>query len=55
MKTRATRRYVNDHRHCRPYPNAASRSYFNEKLLDGVTSVVTTMGIVFILLFLVTL
>ncbi len=41
------RRYV--------YPNAADRSYFVEKLLDGVTAVVTSMGIVTILLFLITM
>ena len=40
MKTRTERHYyANDYRHSRPYPNAAERSYFQEKLLDQVTSV----------------
>ena len=55
MKTRKIRRYANDYRYRRAYPNAADSSYFAEKLLDRVTSVVTGMGIVFILLFLLML
>lgn len=42
-----TRRYI--------YPNAADRSYFMEKLLDGVTAVLSSMGIVTILFFLITM
>ena len=42
-----TRRYV--------YPNAADKSYFMEKLLDGCTAVQSCMGIVTILLFLFTM
>ncbi len=38
-----------------PYPNAADRRYFMEKLLDGVTAVVSSIGIVTILLFLITM
>ena len=56
MKTRTERHYyANDYRHSRPYPNAAERSYFQEKLLDQVTSVVTVLGIIALLFFLVTL
>lgn len=45
--TRPVRRYT--------YPNAADRSYFIEKLLNGATAVVTCMGIVTILFFLITM
>lgn len=55
MKARKTRRYANEYRYRRAYPNAADSSYFTQKFLDGITSVVTGMGIVFILLFLITL
>ena len=56
MKTRTERHYyANDYRHSRPYPNAAERSYFQEKLLDQVASVVTVLGIIALLFFLVTL
>ena len=37
------------------YPNAAERSYFTEKLLNGITAVVSCMGIVTILFFLITM
>lgn len=55
MKTRKTRYYANDYRFGRDYPNAAHTSYFAERLLDRVTSVLTGMGIVFVLLFLLML
>lgn len=55
MKTTSRRYYANNCRHCRDYPNAADRSYFTEKILDGITSVVTGMGIITILLFLITM
>lgn len=55
MKARNIRRYANDYRHSRPYPNAATNSYFQEKLLDRVTSIVTGMGIITLLFFLITL
>lgn len=42
-----TRRYI--------YPNAADASYFVEKFLDGTTAVLTSMGIVTILFFLITM
>jgi hypothetical protein len=45
--TRPVRRYA--------YPNAAERSYFTEKLLNGITAVVSCMGIVTILFFLITM
>lgn len=45
--TRAIRRYA--------YPNAADRSYFQEKLLDGLTAVASCVGIVTILFFLITM
>lgn len=37
------------------YPNEADRSYFEQKLLDGITSVVTAMGIITIFFFLITM
>ena len=37
------------------YPNAADRSYFVEKFLDGVTAVLSSMGIITILFFLITM
>lgn len=55
MKTRKSRYYINDHRYCRNFPNAADSSYFAERMLDRVTSVITGTGIVFILLFLLML
>lgn len=55
MKARATHRYANNYRYRRSYPNAADSSYFAEKFLDAVTSVVAGFGIIFILLFLITL
>ena len=55
MKTRKIRRYANDYRHSRPYPGAADSRYFAEKMLDTVTSVVSVMGIITLLFFLITL
>lgn len=55
MKVRKNRRYANDYRFSRPYPNAASGSYFREKLLDTITSVVSGLGIITLLLFLIML
>lgn len=55
MKTKKKPCYANDHRYYRPYPNAADNGYFAQKLLDRVTSVITGAGIVFILLFLLTM
>ena len=37
------------------YPDAADRSYFVEKFLDGVTAVLSSMGIITILFFLITM
>lgn len=37
------------------YPNEADRSYFEQKLLDAVTSVITGMGVVTILCWLLLL
>lgn len=45
--TRAVRSYS--------YPNAADRSYFQEKFLDSVTAVASCLGIVTILFFLITM
>ncbi len=55
MKTRKPHYYINDHRYCRNFPNAADNSYFAEKMLDCVTSIITGTGIVFILMFLLML
>ena len=45
--TRPVRRYT--------YPNAAEQGYFAEKLLNGITAVVSCMGIITILFFLITM
>ena len=45
--TRPVRRYA--------YPNAAEKGYFAEKILNGITAVVSCMGIVTILFFLITM
>lgn len=37
------------------YPNQAAPGYFEEKLLDGITSAITGMGIVAIFIFLITM
>ena len=57
MKKRNVRRPYYSARHVRryAYPNAAERSYFTEKLLNGITAVVSCMGIVTILFFLITM
>lgn len=56
MKATNRRRYpyYRSHRSY-TYPNEADRSYFAEKLLDGATAVITSMGIVTILIFLITM
>lgn len=51
MKT--ANRYTNTY--APAYPNAASPEYFAQKLLDGITSAVTGMGIIAIFLFLFTM
>lgn len=57
MKATKKRRIRRKNCHIRrtAYPNAADRAYFEEKLLDGITSVVTCMGILTILFFLITM
>lgn len=52
-KNRKHRKYCRVRRFA--YPNAADKAYFEEKLLDGVTSVVTCLGILTILFFLITM
>ncbi len=37
------------------YPNAADRSYFTGKLLDGITAVVTCMGTITLLFYFLTI
>ncbi len=44
--TRRSRRY--------PYPNEAEPSYFTGRLLDGITALVTGMGSVTLLLYMLT-
>jgi len=39
----------------RPYPNAADPSYFANKLVDGILSVVSGMGVITFFFFLVTM
>lgn len=38
-----------------PYPNAAEPGYFVQKFLDGVTAVVTGIGAIAVLFFLITM
>lgn len=41
---------------CRPkYPNAASREYYRQKVLDAVTAVVSVIGFLSAMLFLFTM
>lgn len=58
MKTTA-KKYRNSKSHLRiyrrPYPNAADPSYYIDKAIDAVLAVVTGMGTVSALLFLVTM
>ena len=53
MKARTNYRYNSAYHYRRAYPNAADKRYFAEKLLDGITSVVTGLGILTILFFLI--
>ena len=56
MKTRTERHYyANDYRHSRPYPNAAERSYYIEKLTDTLLGSAICVGLVVILFFLATM
>lgn len=57
MKTTKKRRRSNLHvyRHAPAYPNAADASYFREKLLDIFTAVISGVGFVAAMLFLVTM
>lgn len=53
-----TRKYRNPY--CRPacrytYPNEADRSYFVERFINGATAVISCLGIVVMLLFLITM
>ena len=42
-------------RHIPAYPNEAAPGYFSQKLLDGITSAITGMGILAIFFFLITM
>lgn len=42
-------------KHQPTYPNEADPGYFSQKLLDGITSVITGMGILAIFFFLITM
>ena len=42
-------------RSARPYPNAADRSYYLEKLVDSILSAAICVGVVTILFFLITM
>mgnify|MGYP003293381908 CR=1 FL=1 len=41
--------------YCRPCPNAAEPQYFIDKLVDGALAIVTSMGTLTILFFLITM
>ena len=38
-----------------PYPNAAEPGYFAEKILDGLTALVTGIGVISLMIFLITM
>lgn len=47
---------IRNSHNCRPpYPNEAEPGYFAQKLLDGITSAITGMGVLAILFFLITM
>lgn len=50
---KAVNRYTNNF--IPAYPNEAAPEYFAQKLLDGITSAVTGMGIIAIFFFLMTM
>jgi hypothetical protein len=39
----------------RPYPNAAEPGYFTDKLIDGILSIVASLGTITFFFFLVTM
>lgn len=41
--------------HVPSYPNEADPGYFSQRLLDGITSAITGMGVLAIFVFLITL
>ena len=56
MKTNKRRHpYSARRNHRYAYPNAADSSYFYEKILDGITAVVTGMGTITLLFYLATI
>jgi hypothetical protein len=38
-----------------PYPNAAEPGYFAEKVLDGLTALITGIGAITVMIFLITM
>lgn len=56
MKSNKKNNRNNIYRHYRrPYPNAADPSYFVDKLVDGIVSVITGLGCICFFFFLVIL
>lgn len=56
MKTKKSRRHLTVYQSKQPaYPNAADERYFAAKALNMVTAIVSTMGFVSAMLFLVTM
>lgn len=55
MKTNRNRRHLTIHTSQPAYPNAADNRYFAEKALDLITAIVSGMGFVSAMLFLVTM
>ena len=41
--------------HCKSYPNAADSNYWKNKIVDGILSLVSTMGIITLFFFLATI
>lgn len=52
MKTNNCRYLYTGRRDQPRYPNEADRRYFEQKLLDGITSVITGMGVITIFFYL---
>lgn len=56
MKTNKSRRHLNVHKPSQPtYPNAADNRYFAGKALNVMTALVSGMGFISAMLFLVTM
>ena len=55
MKTKQNVRTSNLKIYRRPYPNAADTNYIKDKVIDGILSLVSTMGVITFFCFLATI